>query len=100
LTASLTVAGILVSTLGCSARPALQAVLAGLVAKDHVAILFTIVAVADGVGSAAGAVVLNWAFSLALGWENSQWLGFPFVLAAAFFLAAWAVTVFVAYRTR
>ncbi|KAK6086077.1 major facilitator superfamily transporter [Seiridium cupressi] len=68
-------------------------VLAGLVSREHIAVLFTVVAVADGIGSAAGAVILNWAFAIALGWDNSLYLGLPFIIGAASFVIAFMASV-------
>ncbi|KAK9775194.1 putative Major facilitator superfamily domain-containing protein [Seiridium cardinale] len=89
--------GILVFALGCSTKPALQSVLAGLVNREHIAVLFTVVAVADGIGSAAGAVILNWAFAIALGWDTSLYLGLPFIIGAASFVLAFIASVYVGY---
>lgn len=84
--------GILIFALGCSTRPALQSVLADLASPDHVAVLFTIIAVAELIGSAAGAILLNWAFSVVLGWEKDVLLGSPFAFVGACFLVAFVVS--------
>lgn len=89
------VLGILVFALGCSTRPALQSVLADLASPDHVAVLFTIIAVADLIGSAAGTLLLNWAFSIVLRWEKDVLLGSPFAAIGACFLVAFAVSTVV-----
>lgn len=78
--------GFLLFTTGCSTRPALQSVLADLVNPEHVAVLYTVIAVGDGVGSAVGALILNRSLAVAIGWNDSFYLGFPFLLAAACFM--------------
>ncbi|QGA18476.1 hypothetical protein EYB26_006161 [Talaromyces marneffei] len=79
--------GFLLFTTGCSTRPALQSVLADFVSPEHVAVLYTVIAVGDGIGSAAGALILNRSLAVAIGWDdNGVYLGFPFLLAAACFI--------------
>lgn len=81
------IAGFLIFTTGCSVRPALQSVLADFVSPEHVAVLYTVIAVGDGIGSAAGALILNRSLAVAIGWDDDNfYLGFPFLLAAACFL--------------
>ncbi|KAB5554577.1 major facilitator superfamily domain-containing protein [Coniochaeta sp. 2T2.1] len=88
--------GILVFALGCSTRPALQSVLADLArSREHVAVLFTVIAVADLIGSAAGTILLNWAFSIALDWEMGVYLGSPFALVGGCFIAAFVASVYI-----
>jgi hypothetical protein len=45
-----------------------------------------VIAVGDGIGSAAGALILNRSLSVAIGWDDSFYLGFPFLLAATCFM--------------
>jgi hypothetical protein len=46
-----------------------------------------VIAVGDGIGSAAGALILNRSLAVAIGWDDDNfYLGFPFLLAAACFL--------------
>ncbi|PCH00155.1 Major facilitator superfamily domain, general substrate transporter [Penicillium occitanis (nom. inval.)] len=78
--------GFLLFTTGCSTRPALQSVLADFVSPEHVAVLYTVIAVGDGIGSAAGALILNRSLAVAIGWDDSFYLGFPFLLAASCFM--------------
>ena len=87
--------GILIFALGCSTRPALQSVLADLASPEYVAILFTLIAVADLIGSAAGTLLLNWIFSIVLDWELDVYLGSPFAIVAVCYLAAFLVSVLV-----
>ncbi|KAB5525778.1 major facilitator superfamily domain-containing protein [Coniochaeta sp. 2T2.1] len=90
------VLGILVFALGCSTRPALQSVLAELASsREHVAVLFTVIAVADLIGSAAGTILLNWAFSIALDWEMRMYLGSPFAIVGGCFIAAFVASVYI-----
>lgn len=44
------------------------------------------IAVGDGIGSAAGALILNRSLAVAIGWDDGFYLGFPFLLAAACFM--------------
>ena len=44
------------------------------------------IAVGDGMGSAAGALILNRSLAVAIGWDDSLYLGFPFLLAAGCFM--------------
>ena len=81
--------------LGCSTRPALQAVLADLASPEHVAVLFTVIAVADLIGSAAGTILLNWLFSIALAWEIDLYLGSPFAIVGGCFIAAFVASVYI-----
>ena len=81
--------------LGCSTRPALQSVLADLASREHVAVLFTVIAVADLVGSAAGTILLNWVFSIALDWETDLYLGSPFAIFGGSFIAAFLASVYI-----
>ncbi|RFU81920.1 mfs transporter [Trichoderma arundinaceum] len=74
--------GLLVFTLGCSTRPALQSILTDLVNGEHIPVLYAIIAVNDGIGSAAGAFILNRTFAIAIGWDNWLYLGLPFVIGA------------------
>jgi hypothetical protein len=78
--------GLLIFTLGCSTRPALQSVLTDLVSRNHIAILYTVIAVGDGMGSAAGALILNRSLAIAIGWDNKLYLGLPFVIGALCFI--------------
>lgn len=94
--------GFLLFTTGCSTRPALQSVLADLVSPEHVAVLYTVIAVGDGIGSAVGALILNRSLAVAIGWDDSFSLGFPFLLAAACFMFGLVGALFAnrALRTR
>lgn len=87
--------GILVFALGCSTRPALQSVLAELASREHVAVLFTVIAVADLIGSAAGTLLLNWAFSIALDGKMGLPLGSPFAIVGGCFIAAFVASVYI-----
>lgn len=80
--------GMLVLSLGISTRAALQSVLTDFVSRDRIAMLYTLIALCDGLGSAGGALVYNQAFAMALGWDNELYLGLPFMLAALAFLVA------------
>lgn len=83
--------------LGCSTRPALQSVLADLASREHVAVLFTVIAVADLTGSAAGTILLNWVFSIALNWETDMYLGSPFAIVGGCFIAAFVASVYIGH---
>ena len=75
--------GLLVFTLGCGARPALQSLLTDLARREHISILYAVIAVCDGIGSASGAFILNQSFAMALGWDSQLYLGFPFIIGIA-----------------
>lgn len=57
--------------------------------------LFTVIAVADLIGSAAGTLLLNWVFSIALDWEMDMYLGSPFAIVAGCFIIAFVASLFV-----
>lgn len=76
----------MVFTLGCSTRPALQSLLTDLVKHEHISVLYAIIAVCDGIGSAAGAFILNRSFAIAIGWDNKLYLGLPFVIGMACYI--------------
>ncbi|UKZ84110.1 uncharacterized protein TrAFT101_000033 [Trichoderma asperellum] len=80
------IAGLFVFTLGCSTRPALQSLLTDLVKREHISVLYAIIAVCDGIGSAAGAFILNRSFAIAIGWDNKLYLGLPFVIGMACYI--------------
>ena len=92
------VAGLLVFTFGCSTRPALQSVLTDLVSREHIAVLYTVIAVGDGIGSAAGALILNRSLAIAIGWNNTLYFGLPFVIGAACYTFGFAGSLFAGYR--
>ncbi|KAL6790345.1 major facilitator superfamily domain-containing protein [Trichoderma sp. SZMC 28013] len=80
------IAGLFVFTLGCSTRPALQSLLTDLIKREHISVLYAIIAVCDGIGSAAGAFILNRSFAIAIGWDNKLYLGLPFVIGMACYI--------------
>ncbi len=89
--------GLLVFSLGCSTRAALQSLLTDLVKHEHIAVLYTVIALGDGIGSAAAALILNKALAVAIGWDDDWYLGFPFVIGAACFVFAFVGTLFVGH---
>ncbi|KAK8040248.1 hypothetical protein PG991_000036 [Apiospora marii] len=91
--------GLLLFSLGSSTRPALQSVITDLVSPQHVAVLYTVIAVADGVASAAGALVLNRAFAMVIKWDVQLYLGLPFLIGAVCCMVGFAGTVLVGRRT-
>lgn len=93
-----TVSGLLVFTFGCSTRPALQSVLTDLVSREHIAVLYTVIAVGDGIGSAAGALILNRSLAIAIGWDDKLYLGLPFVISAACYIFGFVGSLFAGYR--
>ncbi|KAK6854955.1 hypothetical protein PG995_008487 [Apiospora arundinis] len=90
--------GLLLFSIGSSTRPALQSVITDLVSPQHVAVLYTIIAVADGAGSAAGALLLNRAFAMVIRWNNELYLGLPFLIGAICCVVGIAGTVYVGYN--
>ncbi|OKL58375.1 hypothetical protein UA08_06366 [Talaromyces atroroseus] len=86
--------GFLIFITGLSTRPALQAVLADLVSPEHVAVLYTMMAVGDGIGSAAGALILNRSLAVAIGWDDKIYLGLPFLIAAVCFMLGFVGSIF------
>lgn len=91
--------GLLVFTGGCSTRPALQSVLTDLVSREHVAVLYTIIAVGDGIGTAVGALILNRSLALAIGWDNKLHLGLPFIIAAVCYIFGFTGSLFAGHHT-
>ncbi|KAJ4389993.1 hypothetical protein N0V93_007466 [Gnomoniopsis smithogilvyi] len=87
-TLALFISGLLVFSLGCSTRAALQSLITGQVSREHISVLYTIMAIGDGLGSAVDALILNRAFALALGWDNAVYLGLPFLVGGICFFAA------------
>lgn len=87
--------GLVIYSLGCSTRAALQSLLTDLVSRQQIAVLYTVIALTDGIGSATSALVLNRAFALAIGWEDDIYMGLPFVIAAICFLIALGGSLFV-----
>lgn len=90
--------GLLVFTFGCSTRPALQSVLTDLVSREHIAVLYTIIAVGDGIGSAGGALILNVSLAIAIGWDDKLYLGLPFVTGAVCYIFGFAGSLFSGHR--
>ncbi|KAK8085890.1 major facilitator superfamily transporter [Apiospora hydei] len=90
--------GLLLFSLGSCTRPALQSVITDLVSPQHVAVLYTVIAVADGVAAAAGALLLNRAFAMVIKWNVQLYLGFPFLIGAICCIVGFAGTVFVGHR--
>jgi predicted MFS family arabinose efflux permease len=88
----------MVFTFGFSTRPALQSVLTDLVSREQIALLYTVIAVGDGIGSAAGSLILNRTLSVAIGWDNKLYLGLPFVVGAIFYSSGFAASCFAGYR--
>jgi hypothetical protein len=66
-----------------------------LASPEHLAVLFTVIAVADLIGSAAGTILLNWAFSIALDWKMPMYLGSPFAMVGGCFVAAFVASVYI-----
>ncbi|KAK8043986.1 hypothetical protein PG993_004010 [Apiospora rasikravindrae] len=66
--------GLLLFSLGSNIRPALQSVITDLVSLQHVVVLYTVIAVADGVAAAAGALLLNRAFAMVTNWNVGLYL--------------------------
>ncbi|UKZ51060.1 hypothetical protein TrVGV298_004815 [Trichoderma virens] len=89
------ISGLLVFTFGCSTRPALQSLLTDLVKREHISVLYAIIAVCDGVGSAAGAFILNRSFAIAIGWDNKLYLGLPFIIGMACYILGFVGSMFV-----
>ncbi|KAM6477532.1 hypothetical protein HDV62DRAFT_373165 [Trichoderma sp. SZMC 28011] len=89
------ISGLLVFTLGCSTRPALQSILTDLVKREHISVLYAMIAVCDGIGSAAGAFILNRSFAVAIGWDNKLYLGLPFVIGMACYILGFAGSMLV-----
>lgn len=52
------------------------------------------VALGDGIGSAAGAFLFNRALALTLGWDDAFYLGLPFVIGAAFYFLGFIGSIF------
>lgn len=93
--------GLMVLALGCSTRAALQSLLTDLVGKtEHITALYTVIAVGDGIGSAAGALLLNRALAIGISWDEKKYIGLPFVVAAALFCVAFGGTASVPVRVR
>ncbi|KAH7631280.1 hypothetical protein B0T09DRAFT_339566 [Sordaria sp. MPI-SDFR-AT-0083] len=91
--------GLMVLALGCSTRAALQSLLTDLVGKtEHIAVLYTVIALGDGIGSAAGALLLNRALAIGISWDDKKYMGLPFVVAAVLFLGAFGGAVSVPVR--
>ena len=88
----------MVFTFGCSTRPALQSVLTDLVSREHIAVLYTVIAVGDAIGSAGGALVLNRSLAIAIGWDDKIWLGLPFVIGAVCYILGFAGSLFSGHR--
>ncbi|KAH8821996.1 major facilitator superfamily domain-containing protein [Xylogone sp. PMI_703] len=90
--------GLLMFTLGCSTRPALQSVLTDLVSREHIAVLYTVIALGDGIGSAGGALILNRTLAIAIGWNNKLYLGLPFVIGTLCYLFGFTASLFAGHR--
>ncbi|KAK8054421.1 hypothetical protein PG996_013722 [Apiospora saccharicola] len=78
---------------------ALQSVITDLVSPRHVAVLYTVIAVADGVAAAAGALALNRAFAMVIKWNVQLCLGFPFLIGAVCCMVGFIGTVLVGRHT-
>lgn len=91
--------GLLVFTLGCSTRPALQSLLTDLVSREHISVLYAVIAVSDGIGSAAGAFILNRSFAIAIGWDNKLYFGLPFVIGVACYGLGFIGSMLVSHST-
>ncbi|OPB36050.1 hypothetical protein A0O28_0112160 [Trichoderma guizhouense] len=63
--------------------------------REHISVLYAMIAVCDGIGSAAGAFILNRSFAVAIGWDNKLYLGLPFVIGMACYILGFAGSMLV-----
>lgn len=76
----------MVLTAGWGTSPALKSVLTDMVSPDKLAALYTVLALCDSIGMAAGSFVLNRSYALAMGWDDWRKLGLPYFVAFVCFL--------------
>ncbi|KAH8647771.1 major facilitator superfamily domain-containing protein [Xylariales sp. PMI_506] len=87
--------GLMVYSSGWITKPALQSLLAGMVSRDHIAVLYIVMALGDSVGAAAGALVVNRVFAIVVGWDDNSYMGLPFFIGAILFLIGFAASMVV-----
>jgi hypothetical protein len=68
-----------------------------MVDREHIAVLYTVIAIGDGIGTAVGALMLNRSLAIAIGWDDKIYLGLPFVVGALCYLFGFAGSLFAGY---